>query len=173
MTDAAALGTDASTGYTVVNDQITLPAFGPANSSAYQDISTAPAQTGTATPARTGFAPNFGLSYGTTFVPMGEHITAMTGGITADPNHRLETTADEEAGTGAANAPTAGSLTTGGLINYNAMRNQMQGPSKLGGRVSRIRHRSSAGVDSFLNFEQDIAILDKTEEAPNLSLIHI
>ena len=154
LTDAGNIGTDSSTGFTIINDVITLPAFG-----ALYETPTEAKDTGGLTPKRKGFAPSFGSSFGTTFATMGEFITGLNNTV-GDAAYRFSVSADTNG--------SEGELTAGGLVNFNAAKNQMQGPSQLGLRISRVRHRSSTGVDTFVNFEQDIKILSKTEDAPNV-----
>jgi len=167
FSDKASLGTDSATGYTIINDVITMPAF---SSTTYGNFSSAsPIAAFGSVPTianRTNFALNFGKSYGTAFVPMGQFITAL------EQNNRFSAAVDEDVaqttaaiGDSTTITDKAGGFTIGGLDNFNAARNQMMGPARLGLRPSRIRHRSSAGADTILNAITDFVILDKTEIA--------
>lgn len=170
LSDSASLGTDSGTGYTIVNDEVTLPSV---SASLYGDLATSSSlssYSGTQVDGRSNFSLNFGKGYGTTFVPMGQFITAL------EQENRFTATADEDiAQTTAVQGDSAtvtdknGGFTTGGLDNFNAARNQMMGPARLGLTVSRVRHRSSAGADTFLDEAIDVAILDKTEIASRVN----
>ena len=164
LTDAGSLGTNSTTGYTVINDQATLPSLITSNYAqlaAANTISTFGTAAGIS--QRTEFPLNYGSAFGTTFVPVGQQITAFDNTVAARTAiadvHSTVTTA----------LSNPGSFTTGGLSNFNAARNQMQGPARLGLSVYRVRHRSSTGVDTYLDPITDVKILDKTELAPATS----
>lgn len=165
LTDAGSLGTNSTTGYTVINDQAKLPSIIAAN---YSEIAASNvignfASTTPDISQRTEFPLNYGSAYGTSFVPVGQRITAFDNTVAS----RTATTDVHSSTTTAVGDD--GSFTTGGLANFNAARNQMQGPARLGLSVYRVRHRSSTGVDTYLDPRTDVKILDKTELAPAAS----
>jgi len=168
--DTATLGTDSTTGYTIINDQVLMPAITGGATGTYEDlaISKSAGFTGATITDRTQFSLNFAKGYGTTFVPVGQFITALeqTNRFTANVDEDIAKTA-ADIGDSRTVVAKAG-FTIGGLDNFNAARNQMTGPARLGLTPSRIRHRSRSGVDTYLEVS-DFQFLDKTEIAPRVN----
>ena len=166
LTDATSLGTDSITGYTITNDFSEMPAF----TTAYDDLGLTAKVFPTAAAGtienRTDFSQGYASGSGSSYVPIAQWVTALQ---TSTRYGVADNLAGTIAGIGTDDG-TGGSVTgasgDGGLRNYNAARNQMQGPAKLGLTISRVRHRSADGVDTFLNADMDVRILDKTEVAP-------
>jgi len=171
LEDTASLGTDPSTGFTIVNDVFKFPAIDAANypTIALANLTGLPViNVAAAAPApaiiRQGFALNFANGYGSTFVPVGDYISGLHSAI------RYSSVVDTNGG------PSTFSKTgytapadSKGLQNYNFARNQQQGPAGLGLRISRIRHRSATGTDSILIFNKDVQIVNKTEIAASVN----
>ena len=170
LADHGALGTDSATGFTVVNDYYKFPEINAANFQAAPGLGgLGTAQLGVinsniAGTARDAFALNFGSAYGSSFVPVGDYITGFDNGpASAGTGYRYDNV-------DTAGAPSAWTLINdqggNGLKNYSVARTQMQGPAQLGLRTYRVRHRSSDGVDTFLDYENDFQFVSKTEVAP-------
>ena len=170
LTDATSLGTDSITGYTITNDFSEMPAF----TAAYEDLGESKVVfSDSSIISRTEFSQGYAGGSGSSYVPIAQWVTALQSSI-AHPTRYGD--ADNLAGniagigtddgTGGTHTRGTGPTVFGGLRNYNAARNQMQGPAKLGLTISRVRHRSADGVDTFLNADMDVRILDKTEVAP-------
>jgi hypothetical protein len=170
LTDATSLGTDSITGYTITNDFSEMPAL----TTAYNDLGESKAVfSDLSIISRTEFSQGYAGGSGSSYVPIAQWVTALQSSI-AHPTRYGD--ADNLAGniagigtddgTGGTHTRGTGPTVFGGLRNYNAARNQMQGPAKLGLTISRVRHRSANGVDTFLDADMDVRILDKTEVAP-------
>jgi len=158
LTDSAALGSGGSlSGFTTVNDFFQFPDVTSTNYP--ENVGWANHTSATASPSVTG-RDGWALQYpsqvtDTNFVPVGDFVTADT--VT---NRYLSTTK----GTGDTSVWGALGNAGNGLINYVMAWNQMQGPSKLGVTPSRVRHRSSTGVDTFLDANKDFSFINRAEE---------
>ena len=163
LTDATSLGTDSVTGYTIANDFSEMPAI----VTAYNDLGASPTVfTTSPIDSRTEFSQGYAGGSGSSYVPIAQWVTALQKSTRyGDVDSFDNTTTHADQGNGGTHTIGTGAV-AGGLRNYNAARNQMQGPAKLGLTISRVRHRSADGVDTFLNADMDVRILDKTEVAP-------
>lgn len=170
MTDETALGTNSVTGYTIAND---FSEFMPITTQYDELDAIVKPFTSANTPAlggdisgRTMFSQAYAGQSGSSYVPIAQWVTALqksTRYSEYDNYTGLSGGADDGRGS-TGSTPALG----GGLKNYNAARNQMQGPARLGLTVSRFTHRSADGVDTYLDPDDDLNILDKTEEAANV-----
>jgi hypothetical protein len=161
LTDEAALGSGSSSGgFTTVNDfwqfpDITSSTY-PENVSWANHTSAAASAPVTSPNDRNGFS----LGYPATitdsyFVPVGDWITgfdAATRYTAAD-----DTNGDVSVWSGKNTANT-------GIKNFVTARNQMQGPTRLGLRLSRVRHRSVSGVDTFLDPVKDFSFVTRSDD---------
>ena len=170
LEDTASLGTDPSTGFTIVNDVFKFPTINATNfpTIALANLDgTSVINQAAASPKpaiiRQGFALNFAAGYGSTFVPVGDYISGLYSEV------RYSSTSDPDGSPGAfTQSGYATPADAKGLQNYNFARNQQQGPAQLGLRISRIRHRSAAGTDTILVFNKDVQIVNKTEIAASV-----
>lgn len=166
MTDETSLGTNSVTGYTITND---FSEFLPITTQ-YDDLDAIVkpfSSTGIA--ERTLFSQSYAGQSGSSYVPIAQWVTALQKSTRYSEYDNFAGTlagvgTDNGRGSDTAGTPALG----GGLKNYNAARNQMQGPARLGLTVSRFTHRSADGVDTYLDADDDLNILDKTEEAANV-----
>ena len=165
LTDATSLGTDSITGYTIANDFSEMPAV----VTAYNDLGDSPVVfSDPAIDSRTEFSQGYAGGSGSSYVPIAQWVTALQRDTRYGDADNVDGTSKyggTDKGTGGTHTVGGGTV-LGGLRNYNAARNQMQGPAKLGLTISRVRHRSADGVDTFLDADMDVRILDKTEVAP-------
>ena len=158
LTDSAQLGSGGSlSGFTTVNDFFTFPAID--NTSYPENISWAnhtAAATAPLVTDRDGWSLGYPQQiYDTNFVPVGDFVTGD------DIAGRYSSTA---LGTGSTSVWGLLGDENNGLSNYVMAWNQMQGPTRLGMTLSRVRHRSSTGVDTILDAEKDFQIINRAEE---------
>lgn len=127
-----------------------------------------------------------------TFVPVGDYFSPMNTAVRFTATHDTEDGTAARAGTNVApvvsdNLEGSASLFTKafgqnivdsggtsapiehyGLKNYTIARNQMQGPTKLGLSLSRVRHRSADGIETILDPVKDISIINRQEKAASV-----
>ena len=169
LLDHAGLGTDLTSGYTNVNDFMQFPALIDANYASLTltnlngtaVIAEVGATPGPASPAYYGYNLAFGQNVGSTFVPVGDFISDQ---LAATRYSDTTPGLSSSAGTftkayGAALDPVIEHF---GLKNYVSARNQMQGPTKLGLKLHKVRHRTAEGFDTILDVD-DIAIINRAE----------
>ena len=158
LTDNAQLGSGGTlSGYTTVNDFFQFPDITQANYP--ENISWANHTSATASPSVTD-RDGWSLGYpqqveDTKFVPVGDFVTGDS--IT---NRYTSTTK----GTGDTSVWGALGNPDNGLVNYVMAWNQMQGPTRLGVTLSRVRHRSASGTDTLLDAEKDFQFINRAEE---------
>jgi hypothetical protein len=158
MTDETDLGTNSVTGYTIANDFSTFLTI----DAQYDNLDAIVTPfSASGIDDRTLFSQSYAGQSGSSYVPISQWVTALT---------KLNRYASVDGsapdiGRGSDNGTGGTPALAGGLKNYNAARNQMQGPARLGLTVSRFTHRSADGVDTYLDADDDLNILDKTEEA--------
>ena len=173
LTDNGALGTDVTAGYTSTNDIFQFPALDGVTSTIKNYESAEQSNLDGTVIQQLGVAPNtvdidgFSLAYpqtvsDSTFVPVGDYFTAL------NATDRF-TAADDTGVAGIFTTAYGLALSTPkthvGLKNYASARNQMQGPTRLGLKLSRVRHRSAGGVDTVLDPQKDFKIVSRQEVA--------
>ncbi len=182
LTDASTLGTDPTAGISITNDRFSFPAINNTNygsitktniddslinvgvySPAVYDNSGTETQAASYQHSRSGFSLSFGNAHGTNFVPVGQYITGLSASNrytgTANYGSVGKFTQTPDSGDGAFDGDR-------GLENFNSARNQQQGPAELGLTLHRVRHRSAGGIDTYLDKNKDVKIIDKVEEGP-------
>ena len=161
MTDETSLGTNSVTGYTITNDFSTFKPILTQYDSL--DAIVKPFST-SGIDDRTLFSQSYAGQSGSSYVPIAQWVTALTKATRNSTTDGTGTDTGRGSDSGVGGVPAL----DGGLKNYNAARNQMQGPARLGLTVSRFTHRSADGVDTYLDADDDLNILDKTEEVANI-----
>jgi len=158
LTDGAQIGSGGTlSGFTTVNDFFQFPditaANYPANISFANHTSATKASTVT---DRDGWSLGYPQQVeNTKFVPVGDFITGDT-----IANRYTSTTLTP----GSTSVWGLLGNTDNGLSNYVMAWNQMQGPTRLGLTLSRVRHRSATGQDTILDTEKDFQIINRAEE---------
>ena len=168
MTDETSLGTNSVTGYTIANDFSAFLAITDQYDSL--DAIVTPFADSNIN-GRTIFSQSYAGQSGSSYVPIAQWVTALQKSTRygdADNVDGISSYTGADTGRGGDTASGGILALSGGLKNYNAARNQMQGPARLGLTVSRFTHRSADGVDTYLDPDDDLNILDKTEEAANV-----
>ena len=182
LTDASNMGTDLTSGYSNVNDFIEFP---PVTSTNYTGLEKSNLDDsavidevvvdGTVTePAIYAFPMGYGRNFGSNFVTVGDYYVDMknsTRYTDASSGNSIPSAFFRAAGGVTVPAVGGGDPTPGrddmGLANYVNARNQMQGPSRLGLKLHRVRHRTASGFDTILDVS-DIQFINRSEQPPRV-----
>ena len=166
LLDHAGLGTDLTSGFTNANDFMQFPELNDTN---YNSLTLTngdgtPVIDEVTTPdfiaAYYGYNLAFGQNVGSTFVPVGDFISdAQQATRYSDSAIGTSSAGVFTKAYGAALEP---EIEHFGLKNYVSARNQMQGPTKLGLKLHKVRHRTAEGFDTILDVD-DIAIINRAE----------
>ena len=167
LTDEYGLGMDQQTGYSTVNDFFVFPPLD-ISTDAGKDWSKHNYKNTTQISSRDGFSVLYPQSIVSGhFAPVGDYISDATHATGA--TYRYTASTDSGSSTEWTKLQTAHRSGEPGIKNFVTARNQMQGPTRLGLKIARVRHRTPEGVDTFLDADKDFTFLYRADVEPRKS----